>query len=269
MKSYDFNQDHERTQFLEAFTVASYVFSVSLGFMVSAHCFLRPFHPPYLLFSIDHRFVSLPVYLVACSWFSWFAVGVTSILGTFPFHGIIYMGYIVPIIKNELRIGLKAYRTDNSLRELDHLVVNWRSLEIFLKYVNCEIGFSLMYLQIVFIQIILFCIVTLLFQWNELRWNTILFLINIAIYATCGWSAFLMIAGMQYSYSKDTIDSWRIECWQTKEDRMYVERVKYSCRPFSIGDGRRYFIRPITVLSYLRSVSRNTFRALITCSDFL
>lgn len=73
---------------------------------------------------------------------------------------------------------------------------------------------------------------------------------------------------MQYKWSEDTIASWKNpKYWRTKKDFAYIRRVNLCCSPFSIGDGKRYFVRPITVLKFFSSVSRNTFRALITYAD--
>lgn len=243
--------------------MSAMAFCLWCGVMVGIHCYLHPYNPPYLLFNVDKNLVSWPVYLVACTWFSWYAFGVTGVLAGLPFSGVIYFGFMIPIVKNDLKLGLKYYKTDDKLRESDHLINNWRSIEIFVKYVNFEFGVCFIYLQILFVNIILFCNVTLIFQWDDLRWNTKVLLTSICLFACFGWSIFLMLAGLQYSCSQETISSWKLEYWGVR-DRSYMARVKRSCRPFSLGDGKKYSIRPVTVLKYLRSASQNTFRALIT-----
>lgn len=264
MKDYNFKKDKNFTKFLEVFMFCSYIFCLWLGVMVAAHCYLKPMAPTYLLFNTDKRHVSTFIYLLASSWFAWFAISVTAILGAIPFFGILYFAYFLPIINKELRFNQKSYKTSDILRKPNHLVLTWRTLEIFIKYVNVEMAFTFVYLQIVFVQIILFSVVTLTYQWDLVRWNTIAFLTGTSLFALFGWSLFLVVAGFQYRCSQDTIDSWRLESWTNKADRLYMERFKWSCRAFSFGDGKRYFIRPVTALKYMNSVSRNTFRALIT-----
>lgn len=269
MQNYDFRRDYKLTKFLEAFMLVSYVFSVWLGFMVGAHSYLRPFAPPYLTFGMDKRHMSTFVYLLASSWFSWFAVGVTTVLGGIPTFGIFYFAYILPIIQRELKIGGHRYKTSSLLREPDHLVLNWRALEVFVKYVNMELAFTFVYLQMIFVAIILFSVVTLTYQWNELRLNTVIFLTGTSFFAFFGWSLFLMVSGFQYLCCQNTVDSWQWNCWSNAAERIYMRKVKLSCRPFSFGDGKRFFIKPITAMSYMNCVSENTFRAMITYSDVM
>ncbi|CAL8072496.1 unnamed protein product [Orchesella dallaii] len=265
MPNYDYKQDKIRTMLADASFIISTVFCVWLGFMVALHCWLRPLAPTYLLFMNSKHAHNIPIYIIASSWFSIYAINVTVVLATIPLHGLLYFIYILPIIQTEIRLGhRKRYKTIDLLREQRHLVVNYKMVEIFVKCMNVEIGFTFVALQLLFTQITLFCNVTLIFQWAEVQINTKLLLTFLAGFATFGWACFLYVAGIQYGYSEKAIQSWKLEYWSTRKERLYIQRVKRSLRPFSFGDGKRFVIKPITVLKFVKSVSQNTFRSLIT-----
>lgn len=56
------------------------------------------------------------------------------------------------------------------------------------------------------------------------------------------WYIILTLGGLQYKWSKEMMDLWRMEYWQRKQDWKHVEKFKMAVRPFSLGDGRRYYI---------------------------
>ncbi|CAL8072504.1 unnamed protein product [Orchesella dallaii] len=271
MPNYDYTREKLRTKLIEASFVISTAFCIWLGFMVAIHCWLHPGGPPYLTFMIPKESLTLPAYIIASSWFSIYAINVTVILATIPLHGLCYFIYVLPIIQTELRLGLSPskYKTIDLLREPRQLVVNYKMLQILVKMVNFEIGILFVVLQLLFTQITLFCNVTLIFQWEDLKINTKILLTFIAGFATCGWATFLFVAGIQYGYSEAATESWKLEYWSTRKERMYMQRVKWSLRPFSFGDGKRFIIKPVTVLKYINSVSKNTFRSLITYGKVL
>ncbi|CAL8072498.1 unnamed protein product [Orchesella dallaii] len=258
MPNYDYKKDKIRTMLADDSFIISTVFCVWLGFMIALHCWLRPTAPAYLLFMIPKHAHNIPIYIIASSWFSIYAINVTVVLATIPLHGLLYFIYILPIIQTEIRLGhKKRYKTIDLLRAQRHLVLNYKMVEIFVKFMNVEIGITFVGLQLLFTQITLFCNVTLIFQWAELKMNTKVVLTFIAGFATFGWACFLYVAGTQYGYSDKAKESWRLDFWSTKEERLYMERVKWSLRPFSFGDGKRFVIKPVTVLLFMNSVSQN------------
>ncbi|CAL8072500.1 unnamed protein product [Orchesella dallaii] len=271
MPNYDYTREKLRMKLTEAAFIISTALCVWLGFMVAIHSWLEPSAPAYMLFMIPKESLTLPVYIIASTWFSIYAVNVTVVLATIPLHGLCYFIYVLPILHTELRLGLSPskYKAIGILREPNQLVVNYKMLQIFVKMVNNEFGILFVVLQLLFIQIILFCNVTLMFQWQDLKINTKILLTFIAGFATCGWATFLFVAGIQYGYSEAATESWKLEYWSTRTERLYMERVKWSLRPFSFGDGKRFIIKPVTVLKYIDSVSINTFRSLITYGNVL
>ncbi|CAL8072502.1 unnamed protein product [Orchesella dallaii] len=271
MPNYDYTREKLRTKLTETAFIISTALCVWLGFMIAIHCWLEPSAPSNLLFMIPKESLTLPTYIIASTWFSIYAVNVTVVLAIILLHGLCYFIYVLPILHTELRLGLmpSKYKTIGLLREPNQLVVNYKMLQILVKMVNFEIGILFVVLQLVFIQIILFCNVTLMFQWEDLKIDAKIVLTFIVGFATCGWATFLFVAGIQYGYSEAAMESWKLEYWSTRRERLYMERVKWSLRPFSFGDGKRFIIKPVTVLKYINSVSKNTVRSLITYGKVL
>lgn len=265
MQKYDFRKSATYNRILEILMVITVSGSFILTSFIAIHSYLRPTASPYVLFRVEKRLITWPIYLIGASWQAFFAVGFGSAIGMLGYNGVVFFGYILPIIRNETRMGLLKYKTCSSLRENPfNLVTTWRSIEILVKALNLAMGFSLLYLQVFMIEAILFVAVTLVYQWS-ISDNLIKALMIFAgIVCFFGWAIFLSLAGFQYKWSKETIRSWKSQHWRSRKDFEYMKRVVLSCTPFSLGDGKRYFIQPISTLRFFRSVSRNTFRALIT-----
>ncbi len=270
MKSYDFKKDKMYYLLLEFLTVAAFWFCFALAFFIALDSYVRPTAAPYVLFSIEPRLITWPIYLIGATWQAFFAVGVGSVIGFIGYSGILFMGLLLPLIKKELRPGLKSYKTCASLRsDPFNLVTTWRSIEILIKYINLAVGFALLYCQFCMTTIILFSVVTSVYQWNISGLLIKSFMVFAGCFCFIAWTIFLSLAGIQYKWSEDTIKSWNYNHWHNKKDFAYMQRIILCCTPFSIGDGHRFFVRPITVLKFFNSVSRNTFRALITYADIV
>lgn len=166
--------------------------------------------------------------------------------------------------------GSKNYKTSGFLRKDPyHLAVTWRTLQYLVKVPNLEGAFILLYAQVAIVGIFLVAAVSLVFEWDNASVVVRLLLGFMAGFSVLFWCIILTLGGLQYKWSEETINSWRIECWKRKQVWKYMERFKLAVRPFSLGDGKRYYIQPLTVLKFLKSVSRNAFRALITYADVM
>lgn len=270
MSDYDNKKDDLRNIIIEILTVGSYGGCLVIGCMAALDCAIRPFAAPYVLFNIDPHFVTWPCYIFASVWYGSFAIGFSSTVGIFSYFGVAYFAYILPIIGNETRMGQKSYKTSGFLRKDPlHLVVVWKSIQYLVKVMNIEAAFSLFYIESGIIAVSLVAAVTLVYQWNTLSLVVRLMMSFIGGFSVLIWCIVLKLAGLQYKWSEKTIDTWRVEYFPRKRDWKYMQRVKKASKPFSLGDGERYNIQPMTVLEFLSSLSRNTFTALITYGEVM
>lgn len=270
LSDYDYQKDNFRNKLLEIFLLLVYVSITVLGVGGAIDSCIRPFAAPYLLFNIDPHFVTWPWYIITCGWYGSFGIGFTSVLGLLAYTGILYFAYSLPIIRQELRTGQKTYKTSDFLRkDPHHLIITWRTMQYITRLINIELGFCLLYIQGTIKSMLLVCAVTLVYQWNSSGILIRGLMMFGGIFGALIWCVVLTLAGFQYSWSKETIESWKREYWLRKEDWRYIERFKMSCRPLSVGDGKRYHIQPVTMLRFLNGLSKNTFTALITYGDFM
>ncbi len=229
------------------------------------HSFVRPQEPTYLLFGIRRVFMSWPLILVASGWFTNYVFGCACVFYLFCLHWILYFVYFMPIIRYELRKGLPTYKTRLALRLDPYLLVTtWKSIEIMMKSVNIEIGFILAYLEVLFELSTIIAIVSLVYQW-ELYGIFIRAVMCIFIFVgTVVWPIALTLAGIHYKWTKDTLNSWKPKYWWKRSEQEYMEKIKKSCAPFSLGNGGGYFITPLSTPNYLIKLGINCATVLIT-----
>lgn len=270
MNHYDFKKDKIYYRILEFLTFSAFWCCIGVTFFVALDSYIRPTAAPYVLFRIERRLITWPIYLIGATWQAFFAIGLGSVFGFIAYNGILFFGFFLPLVKNETRLGRKNYKTSSNLRSNPvNLVTTWRSFEILIKYLNLALGFALLYCQMCIVAAILIAMTILVYQWHISILLMRIFMIFVGCFCFLSWTLFLSLAGMQYKWSEETIMSWKANHWNNKKDLAYIRRVILCCTPFSIGDGKRYFIRPISVLKFFSSVSRNTFRALITYADIV
>lgn len=270
MSEYDFSKDFATNKLLEGVLLTLYTIVVALGYLASLDCFIRPTAPPYPLFNIEKQYVSWTAYLVSCCWYTSFALGFFALVAYLLFIAIFYFYYSSQIIGRELRMGRRSYKTTACLRENPYeLVKVWQTFGVLTKCINMELGQFILFLQIVCRNCCIFSAIVLVYQWKRSGIVVRSLMMFLWVVALTVWSLILIVAGTLYKWSLETLQSWKQEYWCRKVDWNYMKRAKKACLPLSIGDGKRYFVTPVSVLMYIKGVSKNTFMALITYADVM
>lgn len=266
MPNYDFSQDARFNKILEYLMFSTFCGCCGLGAIIGLDSFIRPNSPTYMLYRIDERFISWPVRLLASIWFTNFAMGSTGMFGFLAYNAILFGYYYLDIIKKEIRLGRSSYKTINSLRSNPvNLIQTWRSIQILVLLLNQQLFYNcLMFMQALFTVVIIFCVVTLKYQWNLNGTIVKLFLIAVSTAVFIGWSCFLTLGGYLWKWSDQTIKSWKRQYWVIKKDWLYIKKFKRSCKPLYLADDRRYILKPVTVLLFVRKLSQNIVRAMVT-----
>jgi len=266
MANYDFQKDQKFNRILELGMFALFCVCCSVGILVGLDCLVRPQTPAYPLYGVDKRFLFWPIRILASVFIAYIATGCAGVLGFAAYNAILFSNFTFNVVRNEMRLGRASYKSSKFLRvEPLHFVKIWRSLQILLTLINSEVMYNaLIFMQGLITSFVLFAIITLAYESTNSEATVQVFMAFTSTVAVCGWSLFLVIAGFQYQISKETMRSWKRENWLFKYEWLYIAKFKKSCKPFWIGDGRRYIIKPITVLIFLRKISRNTFRAMCT-----
>ncbi|CAL8085305.1 unnamed protein product [Orchesella dallaii] len=265
---YDAAKEKRRRILLEFLLNNSTLFHFGVVTLSLIHCFLHPNAPSYPTFRVPPYLLSFPVRLASAGWFGVFALNFHILAVIFFNLQLLYYFTIFCIIKDELRLGKAEYRTRDLLRKPNHLVANYRAIEILLKILNVEVGMIFVPIQYCLILAILLCNVSLAFQWNMFKVITRMFLAGIMILLLGSWLIILLLGGWHYQESEKTVESWKLDLFARRADRMYMKRVKLTCRPISYGDGKRYLMTPSQLLHFMETVGRETFVAFSTYSGF-
>ncbi|CAL8128887.1 unnamed protein product [Orchesella dallaii] len=110
------------------------------------------------------------------------------------------------------------------------------------------------------------CSVALIYQRKVYGLWTTFMLVDVMIVGV-GYSLALAVASLQHRQSKLTLESWKRNKWVKRTDREYMQRLRWSCTAISFGNGHSYVITPIMVLSFIHTVSQQSFFALVTYAD--
>lgn len=257
-------------KFGELFLSVVVFLCLTVGVMAALDCCIRPHASVYLLFNVSPRITPWWAYLIACGWYSSFAIGFTATMGVFAYIGVMFFVFSVILIRSEFRWGCQQYKSKASLRKnLSELVTNWHALEILMKVVNTEVMFCVLFFQSILRNVVVFASCTLLYHWSSLGNLLRGMLIFVSLAGPGVWCIFLILGGLLFQASEITIASWHPELCYRRKERQILERSRKACKPFSLGDGKRYFIQPNSFPKFIYSLSKSTFRSLITYGNVL
>jgi len=156
----------------------------------------------------------------------------------------------------------EKYITKNSLRSLSTILREYRSLEILQKQFLELYGFIFIPFQFLVGNAILYIIYTLLKHGPVLPGSTKLLLILCGINLAIIWPVVLESCGKLHQQGSAIIRSWRyMNCGR---HRKYFSKFRKRCKPFSVGTQGLFTIKRLTVLKFLKGITRGTFRMLLT-----
>jgi len=184
------------------------------------------------------------------------------------FLGILFLSISIlmfPLIRNELRPNRKSYMTLNSLRQPGTVTEMYRTLEILMKLCNQALRPVILPLQSLTGQFSMFCNVTLITHWDSLDiMMRIIFFVWTLITAGA-WVIVLQCGGWLYGNAGKTTRSWKNVSW-SKPDKKYLSKFRKSCRPMGVRVEERYgqyCMKRVTVLKYIKGLSKGTLGALM------
>ncbi len=231
--------------------------------MITLHAFIFPTAGPYLLYGVPERLITFPLRLgYALFSFGVLANGACVLLAMYIALGLSVYFTFSPLLK-ELKLGLKEYKTQDYLRSKENLVHGYRCLQIFMGQVNRAISNIFIPFEVIFGNLALFCSVTLTLFSKNLGLDTVPFMVTTAAFAIIGFALFFTLAGVLSVKSRKAVISWRVERWDKRIDKMYVKRVKKSCREISVQSWGMMRVRPVTAIKYVNSTGKATFRAIL------
>jgi hypothetical protein len=170
------------------------------------------------------------------------------------------------VILGELELSTtnKRYKSRAFLRRPNTLLLEYRILESIHAHVNAWLGPAFLPMNALMGQFVIFCNVTLIQNWKELDFSSKFVLSETTVVLTVFWTFVLEMCGQQYSKCRKVLDSWRFLKFAKSSEAKYFFKIRKTCPVMSFGVAGTFTIKRKTVLSFVKGVSRGTFRALMT-----
>lgn len=206
------------------------------------------------------RLYNFPItYLFPCyaTMISVMQLGILMVLAFF------YGSYLVPVFVREFWTGRKSYKTLPSLRSANNLRVMFRSAQIVQQQVNAAFGKFLFPSQALITIVTILPIFSLIKYQNAMESIQILLMVTIAIMSPLFWGAILVAGGSLHSDGNKVINSWKYHAWESPQEIIEMNKFRVSCKTVMLAFGNTFMIRRVTIMNFIRGLSRGTVRALL------
>jgi hypothetical protein len=186
----------------------------------------------------------------------WLVMALYSIIAFILITVASYGSFIVPIVCKELvRDKVKGYKTKGLLRLLPkHLTMEYRKIEVIQLNVNEQLGVTLISLEALIGETVVFSNFALLTMWEELDGITAAVFVFVALGVTICWVGFLEGFGMFHKRGQELLESWRLARWSSKMDRIWVEKFAKTCRPLAMRSKEQFCVKRLSSLRFLQGV---------------
>lgn len=171
---------------------------------------------------------------------------------------------LMPFLLKQLRTDRKEYKTRSNLRNALHLIKIYRSAQILQIKVNKVLEYCIVPTQALVLDLILFASVMLIKFGSKLSPASKCMLTSWAILGAVAWAAALIVGGHMHWYGIKVLKSWKYTKWSRNYHRLLMSKFRKSCRPLTISYGKTYVIRRLSVLKFIRGISKGIMRTLLT-----
>jgi hypothetical protein len=198
----------------------------------------------------------------------WLVMALYSIIAFILITVASYGSFIVPIVCKELvRDKVKGYKTKGLLRLLPkHLTMEYRKIEVIQLNVNEQLGVTLISLEALIGETVVFSNFALLTMWEELDGITAAVFVFVALGVTICWVGFLEGFGMFHKRGQELLESWRLATWSSKMDRIWVGKFAKSCRPLAMRSKEHFCVKRLSSLRFLQGVVVGTLSLVLAKS---
>jgi hypothetical protein len=157
----------------------------------------------------------------------------------------------------------KKYTTQSSLRTPNSLLLEYRLLETIIFYTNDMVGRMALPFNALIGQFAIFSIVTLIRDWGTLDSSSIYVLSGTSSVLMIFWIFVLELCGRESSIGRRILKSWKLLKFQSSSEAKYFHKIRKAYPLIQIGVPGLFTFKRKTVLSFVKGISRGTFRALM------
>ncbi|CAL8127886.1 unnamed protein product [Orchesella dallaii] len=176
----------------------------------------------------------------------------------------LYGFIVIPFIVLELRLGRKRrYYAVDQLRRPPMLIYTYRTVQVLQQQLNQVLGKILIPTQTVMGKIVVFSAFTVLTNGYRMRLTSIALLGGWSVVMAFAWCTILLMAGYLHLYGKRILLSWKYHEWESKREKSIMSKFRKSCKPIDVRLGNTFVIRRLTVLKFIRQLTRGFFRLML------
>lgn len=205
--------------------------------------------------------VKLPFcYILPIFYVSILVLNITNGVAVFFAYG----AFVVPFMIKELRLDHPPYKSISTLREPDTLMLAYRTSQVLHGKALSVVSFFLLPTQTIVYKMVIFTSYMMLKYGQEMDRTSIAKLIGWTALSGLFWGAVLVMGGNLHYHGNNVLLSWRYHNqWKDKFQKKIMNKFRKSCKPFQMNYGKTYVIKRLTVLKFMRSLSRGILKALL------
>ncbi len=118
--------------------------------------------------------------------------------------------------------------------------------------------------QTIVYKLVVFTSYMVLKYGKEMDIISVVILVSWSFFGATYWCSTLLMGGKLHSQGKRILLSWKFHNkWPDKKTKKLMGTFGKSCKPFQFCFGKTYVIKRLTVLKYIRSLSRGILKALL------
>jgi hypothetical protein len=180
---------------------------------------------------------------------------------------VLILSYFVvtyPLVCNELVRGRRSYSTNSRLRLTNNLSLEYRKFEVLHLNVMDVMGWSILPEQALIADAIMFINYALITVGYELGGITITVIVIFAVGLMTVWVTVLEAAGVFHKQSETLIESFKYGDGWNRNDRLYMDKFRKSCRPLGFRSGGGFCVKRLTGVKFIQGIVVGTLRILLS-----
>lgn len=214
---------------------------------------------------VPKMYLTFPVWIIVTIFHIYIYAAIFSGAAIAVAINLIYWFYLYICINRELRLGAKKYWSNSSLRCSGTIRITYRAFQIVHHslLLECQFGIYLVWFNGFLQFLAIFISFVLVEYWKALGPISKVPLVIGLVMLNIVCSLFYEIGGRLQKACMRTIASWKNYSWgSTRENRIMGKFCK-SCMPLLMCYGRQLVVNSKSLLTFHKSVTRGTVRALL------
>ncbi|CAL8132163.1 unnamed protein product [Orchesella dallaii] len=256
------------TRITETLLIVSTCGIIGMSTLISIILILFPQAPVTIGFFIPDKYFTLPIRIfVSIAYITAIVLSAANLTAVLQII-IVYLIYMTILVTKEFRICGNArkptvYLTTNRLRSVKNIMTEYRGTQVLHLNFLLIAGQFLVPVATVVTNLVIFCNYVVISQRNEMNSFVVAMLATWSVAASVFWCAILEVGRYIYGNGNKVLMSWKRTDWGSSNNSL-MNKFRVSCKPFMINYGSTFVIRRPTTLKFFKSLTRGTFRVLLT-----